>query len=54
MQRSYFDGYPSETLELTRHDLEKMGKYLRKMLIIDPKQRAVAAELVSDTSWVFV
>ncbi|KAK6198454.1 hypothetical protein LQW54_010283 [Pestalotiopsis sp. IQ-011] len=52
IKRHYFDESPSETLEFTRQDLEKLGKYLRRMLIVDPKQRAVAAELVSDTSWV--
>jgi hypothetical protein len=54
MQRAYADDYPSETLQLTRKDLERLGKYLRKMLVVDPKQRAAAAELVSDTSWTFV
>ncbi|KAL2201500.1 kinase-like domain-containing protein [Corynascus similis CBS 632.67] len=54
IQRSYVDGYPSETLQLTGKDLENLGKYLRKMLIVDPQQRATAAELVSDTSWILV
>ncbi|KAK4247353.1 kinase-like domain-containing protein [Corynascus novoguineensis] len=40
-----------ETLQFTRKDLERLGKYLRKMLIVDPQQRATAAELASDTSW---
>ncbi len=51
IQRSYFGSYPSEALQLTRKDLEKLGKYLRKMLVVDPQQRAAAAELASDTSW---
>ncbi len=45
IQRAYVDGYPSETLQSTRKDLERLGKYLRRMLIVDPQQRAAAAEL---------
>ncbi|KAF3022998.1 hypothetical protein E8E14_010776 [Neopestalotiopsis sp. 37M] len=54
IQRRYFDDYPSETLQFTRQDIERLGKYLRKMLVIDSKQRATAAELVSDTTWILV
>ncbi|KAK3299504.1 kinase-like domain-containing protein [Chaetomium fimeti] len=51
IQRDYFDGYQSETLQLTREDLERLGRYLRKMLVVDARQRATAAELAGDTSW---
>ncbi|KAJ8110712.1 hypothetical protein ONZ43_g5805 [Nemania bipapillata] len=54
IQRAYVDGYPSETLQFTKTDLERLGKYLRKMLIVDPQQRAAASELIRDTSWTFV
>jgi hypothetical protein len=54
IQRRYFDDYPSETLQFTRQDIERLGTYLRKMLVINPKQRATAAELVSDTAWILV
>jgi hypothetical protein len=54
LQKAHRDGYPSEAihLPLTRKDLRRLGKYLRKMLIVDPQQRATAAELAGDTSWI--
>ncbi|KAI0104252.1 kinase-like domain-containing protein [Nemania sp. FL0031] len=54
IQRAYVEDYPSEALQLTKRDLERLGKYLRKMLIVDPQQRATAAELICDVSWTFV
>ncbi|KAH6845666.1 kinase-like domain-containing protein [Chaetomium sp. MPI-CAGE-AT-0009] len=54
IQRGYVDGYPSETLQFTSEDLERRGRYLRKMLVVDPQRRATAAELASDTSWTCV
>lgn len=52
IEEHYLRKSPSKTPEFTEQDLEKLGKYLRRMLIVDPEQRAVAAELVSDASWV--
>lgn len=54
IQRAYVDGYPSKTLELTAQDLERLGKYLRKMLVVDPQQRATGIVLAGDTSWTSV
>ncbi len=51
VQRAYVDGYPSETLEFTRRDLEVFGRILRKVLIVDPEQRATIGELAHDALW---
>lgn len=54
IQRAYVNGHPTENPQLTKEDLERLGKYLRKMLVVAPQHRATAAELASDTSWILV
>lgn len=54
IQKAYVGEWPSEELRITGKDLEKLVKYLRKMLVIDPEQRATAAELANDSSWIAV
>ncbi|KAL2194721.1 kinase-like domain-containing protein [Corynascus similis CBS 632.67] len=54
IQKAYVGEWPSEELRITGKDLEKLVKYHRKMLVIDPEQRATAAELANDSSWIAV
>ncbi|KAK0739484.1 kinase-like domain-containing protein [Apiosordaria backusii] len=51
IRRSYFDGYESKTLQLDEAELETLGQYLRKLLVVDPDQRASTRELLNDP-WV--
>lgn len=51
IRKSYFDGYKSDTLQLGEGELELLGRYLRKMLIVDPKQRATSEGLLAET-WI--
>lgn len=51
IRRSYFDGYDISTLKLTEKDLETLGCYLRKMLVVDPAQRATPQQLLAE-AWV--
>jgi serine/threonine protein kinase len=51
LKRSYFDDYEIGTLQLNEEDIEMLGRYLRKMLFVDPKQRATSQELLVE-AWV--
>lgn len=51
IQRSYIDEYESETLDLGEKDLEMLGRYLRRMLVVDPEQRARSEDLLAEP-WV--
>ncbi|KAK0669037.1 kinase-like domain-containing protein [Cercophora samala] len=51
IRRSYFDGYKTETLQLGEAELKTLGKYLRKLLIINPDHRATTGQLLDD-AWV--
>lgn len=51
IRKAYFDGYKSDTLQLGDGELELLGRYLRKMLIVDPKQRATSEGLLAET-WI--
>jgi hypothetical protein len=44
----YFGDNDGETRILTEDDVETLTKCLRRMLMLDPEQRAKAAEFVSD------
>lgn len=49
---SYFrNGYKRDTFSLSEEELELLGRYLRKMLIIDPKQRATSGDLLAE-AWI--
>ncbi len=48
---AYFDGYKTDTLQLGEGELELLGRYLRKMLIVDPKQRATTKDLLAE-AWI--
>ncbi|KXX74834.1 Protein kinase dsk1 [Madurella mycetomatis] len=51
LRRSYFEGHDAKTLPLREVEINTLGRYLRKLLVIDPTQRAKAHELLSDP-WV--
>ncbi|SPO01704.1 related to multidrug resistance protein [Cephalotrichum gorgonifer] len=51
LRRSYFEGYKAETLQLSQGEIDTLGRYLRRMLVIDPERRATARELLQDP-WV--
>ncbi|KAL9624169.1 MAG: hypothetical protein Q9160_001691 [Pyrenula sp. 1 TL-2023] len=48
IQRSYSDDCEKDTLQLTAKDLDLLEQYIRKMLIVDPKQRATADALLNE------
>lgn len=51
MRQSYFGDCDTENLDLTQADLDVLGRYLRRLLVVDPTQRAVARDLLDDP-WV--
>lgn len=51
IQRSYIDEYKGETLELGEKDLELLYQYLRRMLVVNPEQRAKPEDLLIEP-WV--
>jgi hypothetical protein len=51
IRRAYFDGYKTDTLQFGEEELELLGRYLRKMLIVDPTQRATSQDLLGET-WI--
>ncbi|KAL9126734.1 MAG: hypothetical protein Q9217_004261 [Psora testacea] len=51
IRRSYFDGYRNDTLQLGEGELELLGRYLQKMLVVDPEQRATSEDLLAET-WI--
>lgn len=46
--RDYFRGDSSRTLSLSEKDLQLLGRYLRRMLVFDPKQRAKSEDLLTE------
>ncbi|KAL8902761.1 MAG: hypothetical protein Q9171_007608 [Xanthocarpia ochracea] len=51
IRESYFKCYKSSTFELGDGELELLGRYLRKMLIVDPKKRAKSGDLLAE-AWI--
>ncbi|KAF1948634.1 kinase-like protein [Byssothecium circinans] len=51
IKRSYTDSYDPSTLQLGEEDLGVFGRYLRKILVVDPALRATTQELLQD-AWV--
>ncbi|KAK4672134.1 hypothetical protein QC763_100420 [Podospora pseudopauciseta] len=51
IRRSYNDGYERDTLQFGEAELETLGCYLRKLLVVDPDHRATTSELLNDP-WV--
>lgn len=51
LRESYFGAYSRDTLQLGEGELEILGRYLRKMLVVDPKQRATSEGLLAET-WI--
>ncbi|KAG7286209.1 hypothetical protein NEMBOFW57_008515 [Staphylotrichum longicolle] len=51
IRRSYFDDRNTESLDLTQADLDVLGRYLRRLLVVDPVLRAAARDLLDDP-WV--
>lgn len=52
IRRAYRNGYDSDTLQLTEKDLESLGHYLWKLLVVDPSARATPHSLLAEP-WVF-
>ncbi|KAL8914574.1 MAG: hypothetical protein Q9172_007050 [Xanthocarpia lactea] len=51
IRESYFASYRSGPFQLGDGELELLGRYLRKMLIVDPKQRAKSGDLLAE-AWI--
>lgn len=51
LRRAYFRNSDPEKLPLGGEDMACLKGYLRKMLVVDPDQRATSSELLSDP-WV--
>ncbi|KAK4466343.1 kinase-like domain-containing protein [Cladorrhinum samala] len=51
IRRSYSNGFQSKTLQLGEAELEILGKYLRKLLVVCPNDRATTRQLLDDP-WV--
>ncbi|CAI6230404.1 unnamed protein product [Periconia digitata] len=51
IKRSYINGYDTSTLQLGEEDFDVFGRYLRKLLVVDPIHRATTQELLQD-AWV--
>ncbi|MCJ1424393.1 hypothetical protein MMC29_002281 [Sticta canariensis] len=48
LRSEYLHGYKRVTVQLGEGELEPLGRYLRKMLIVDPKQRLLAGTWISE------
>lgn len=52
IRKSYFANYRCDALQfLGERELELLGRYLRKMVIVDPKQRATSEGLLAE-KWI--
>lgn len=51
IKRHYRGPFDSKTLQLTEKDLELLGQYLRKLLVVDPSLRGTPNELLTEP-WV--
>ncbi|TFK65632.1 kinase-like protein [Pluteus cervinus] len=49
LARSYIEGFDRDTLDLNESDLDTLGKCLRRMLVLDPCERATTEELITNT-----
>jgi hypothetical protein len=47
----YFVRYGRQTFDLGREEILQLGRYLRKMLVVDPNQRTPLKDLFTET-WV--
>ncbi len=51
MQKEYFGDRADKTPQLGDTDIEKLGHFLRKLLVVNPSFRAKSSELLHD-SWI--
>lgn len=47
----YFVRYGRQTFDLDKEEILQLGRYLRKMLVVDPNQRTPLKDLFTET-WV--